>query len=53
MLRHIVMWKFRENEQEKANAFLKGLSRLPALIPEIERWRSAKAKTRTANMMRC
>lgn len=44
MLRHIVMWKFRENEQEKANAFLKGLSRLPALIPEIRKMEIGQSK---------
>lgn len=35
MIRHVVLWKFRENEEENVQRFLSGLGELPALIPQI------------------
>ena len=35
MIRHIVMWKFREGTEEKANEFLTKLAALDGVIPEI------------------
>ena len=37
MIRHIVMWKFREGTEEKANEFLTKLAALDGVIPEIRR----------------
>lgn len=45
MIRHIVMWKFREEEAEKREEFLRGLQALNGVIPQIrhmELHRSAK-----------
>lgn len=36
MIKHIVMWKFKENEEENMNKFLKGLNSLKNIIPEIK-----------------
>lgn len=35
MIRHIVMWKFKDGEIENAKAFLSKLEALKAVIPEI------------------
>lgn len=35
MIRHIVMWKFREGEEENREKFLSGLHALDGVIPEI------------------
>ena len=35
MIRHIVMWKFREGEEENREKFLSGLQALDGVIPEI------------------
>ena len=35
MIRHIVMWKFREEEQQRRRQFLDGLAGLYGVIPEI------------------
>ncbi len=35
MLRHIVMWKFREGTEEEMDQFLEGLQALNGVIPEI------------------
>ena len=39
MIKHIVMWKFKENEEEKMNEFLEGLNKLKDIIPEIKIWK--------------
>ena len=36
MIRHIVMWKFKENEEENKKKFLGGLRSLYGVIPEIK-----------------
>lgn len=36
MIRHIVMWKFKENEDENKKKFLEGLKSLYGVIPEIK-----------------
>ena len=36
MIKHIVMWKFRENQEETMNQFLQGLNGLKDIIPEIK-----------------
>ncbi len=36
MIKHIVMWKFKENEEENMKKFLDGLNRLKDIIPEIK-----------------
>lgn len=36
MIKHIVMWKFKENEEENMKKFLEGLNSLKAIIPEIK-----------------
>lgn len=36
MIRHIVMWKFKENTEKEREEFLKGLSGLFGVIPEIK-----------------
>ena len=36
MIKHIVMWNFKENEEEKMKEFLEGLNRLKDIIPEIK-----------------
>ena len=36
MIKHIVMWKFKENEEKKMNEFLEGLNKLKNIIPEIK-----------------
>lgn len=35
MIRHIVFWKFREEEAQKREEFLAGLQALDGVIPEI------------------
>ena len=35
MIRHIVVWKFKEGEQEGMHKFLEGLKALNGVIPEI------------------
>lgn len=35
MIRHIVLWKFREEEAENREKFLSGLQALNGVIPEI------------------
>lgn len=36
MIRHIVMWKFKEGTQEEVKKFREGLLALKAVIPEIK-----------------
>ena len=36
MIKHIVMWKFKENEEENMKKFLKGLNSFNEIIPEIK-----------------
>ena len=36
MIKHIVMWKFKENEEEKMKEFLEGLNHLKDIIPQIK-----------------
>ena len=36
MIKHIVMWKFKENEEENMKKFLNGLNNLKGIIPEIK-----------------
>ena len=36
MIKHIVMWKFKENEEENMNKFLEGLNSIKNIIPEIK-----------------
>lgn len=35
MIRHVIMWKFKEGEQENMQKFLNGLKALDGVIPEI------------------
>ena len=37
MIRHVVMWKFRKDEEEKMNEFLSRLQALDGVIPQILR----------------
>ena len=37
MVRHVIMWKFKEDEQEAMREFLAGLQALDGVIPEILR----------------
>ena len=37
MIRHIVMWKFREGTGEKANEFLTKLAALDGVIPQLKK----------------
>ena len=37
MIRHVIMWKFKEDEQENMRKFLSGLQALDGVIPEILR----------------
>ena len=37
MIRHVIMWKFKENETENMHKFLDGLKALDGVIPEILR----------------
>ena len=37
MIRHVIMWKFKEEEQENMKKFLAGLQALDGVIPEIKR----------------
>lgn len=37
MIRHIVMWKFRDGEEKKAGKFLENLASLQGVIPELKR----------------
>lgn len=36
MIKHVVIWKFKENEEENMKKFLDGLNSLKAIIPEIK-----------------
>ena len=36
MIKHIVMWKFKENEEKNMKKFLDGLNSLKNIIPEIK-----------------
>ena len=36
MIKHIVMWKFKDNEKENMIKFLDGLNSLKDIIPEIK-----------------
>ena len=36
MIKHVVMWKFKENEEENMKKFLDGLNSLKNIIPEIK-----------------
>ena len=36
MIRHIVMWKFKEGTQEQARQFLEGLKSLQGQIPQLK-----------------
>ena len=36
MVKHIVMWKFREGEEEKRDLFLSRLSALQGVIPQLK-----------------
>ena len=42
MIRHIVMWKFREGTEEKANEFLTKLAALDGVIPQLKKCEVAK-----------
>ena len=35
MIRHVVMWKFKEGSEEQAKAFLSALGALKDVIPEV------------------
>ena len=37
MIRHVIMWKFREGEEEDVKKFLAALKALDGVIPEIRR----------------
>ena len=37
MIRHIVMWKFREGTEEKADEFLTKLAALDGVIPQLKK----------------
>ena len=37
MIRHVIMWKFREGEEENMHRVLNGLKALDGVIPEIRR----------------
>ena len=37
MIRHVIMWRFKEGEQENMHKFLDGLKALDGVIPEILR----------------
>lgn len=37
MIRHVIMWKFKEGEEENMKKFLSGLQALDGVIPEILR----------------
>ena len=36
MIKHIVMWKFKDGEEENTKKFLEGLNSLKNIIPEIK-----------------
>lgn len=37
MIRHVIMWKFKEGEEENMHKFLDALKALDGVIPEIRR----------------
>ena len=37
MIRHVIMWKFKQGEEENMHKFLDGLKALDGVIPEILR----------------
>lgn len=47
MIRHIVMWKFREGTEEKANEFLTKLAALDGVIPQLKKSEVARTSART------
>lgn len=47
MIRHIVMWKFREGTEEKANEFLTKLAALDGVIPQLKSAKSQRISART------
>ena len=42
MIKHVVMWKFKEGTEEQMNEFLTGLQALNGVIPEILEMEVAK-----------
>ena len=42
MIRHIVMWKFREGTEEKADEFLTKLAALDGVIPQLKKCEVAR-----------
>lgn len=46
MIRHIVMWKFREGTEEKADEFLTKLAALDGVIPQLKSARSQETSAR-------
>ncbi len=42
MIRHIVMWKFREGTEQQADEFLARLKALDGVIPQLKRCEVAK-----------
>lgn len=51
MIRHIVMWKFREGTEEKANEFLTKLAALDGVIPQLKK-RRGRAQHRQGQLRR-
>ncbi len=49
MVKHIVMWKFKEGTEEKQNEFLTGLKGLMGVIPEIKSLTASKNSNPKAN----
>ncbi len=49
MIKHIVMWKFKEGTEEKQNEFLTALRGLMGVIPEIKSLVAAKNSNPNAN----
>ena len=37
MIRHVIMWKFREGEEENMHRFLNGLKALDGVIPQLKK----------------
>ena len=50
MIRHVIMWKFKEDEQENMRKFLSGLQALDGVIPEILRMEMFLDKVQDAEM---
>lgn len=49
MIKHIVMWKFKEGTEEKQKEFLAGLRGLLGVIPEIKSLAAAENSNPKAN----